>query len=159
MITYIHSEIGQKDLAFVVIALHIKVAIERTIAMLAFYCVTLLGLLSVGKTISTTSRAYIKSTKKVSNRVPCYAFSTNNDMMECATGDFGTKWRGCIDQGSVRVRCPKGTMPCNDFSANGKEVSCWNNCSRHGGLKACLKEGRCFFNKKKSFNSILKNVS
>ena len=59
------------------------------------------------------------------------------DSLECANGKFGEKWDGCIDQGSVRVRCPKGTLPCNELAINGKEFSCHPSCENYGGDKYC----------------------
>ena len=61
--------------------------------------------------------------------------------MECANGKFGKIWAGCINQGSVRVRCPKDHIPCNDLAENGLEFSCFNGCQTHGGRKACMDEG------------------
>ena len=59
-------------------------------------------------------------------------------MLECANGNFVEFSKGgCIDQGSVRVRCPQGKFPCNDLINKGREFSCWKDCSSHGGLKTC----------------------
>ena len=70
----------------------------------------------------------------------CYAtenlFQQTNSL-ECANGKFGEKWDGCIDQGSVRVRCSKGTLPCNELATNGKEFSCRPSCENYGGDKKC----------------------
>ena len=73
----------------------------------------------------------------------CYSTSTSNDQLECANGNFGEQWNGCIDQGSVRVRCPQGFFPCNDFAVNGIEFSCFKNCANRGGLKTC--QGNIFY--------------
>ena len=51
------------------------------------------------------------------------------------------KWEGCINQGSRRVRCPKGTHPCNSRVNNGKEFSCFEDCSENGGRKECSDDG------------------
>ena len=67
----------------------------------------------------------------------CYSTSTSNDLLECANGNFAGIWNGCINQGSVRVRCPQGHFPCNDLAGNGLEFSCWFDCADHGGLKMC----------------------
>ena len=64
-----------------------------------------------------------------------------NNGLECANGIFVARWNGCIDQGSVRVRCPKAHFPCNDLASNGTEFSCWNDCTTHGGIKDCFAEG------------------
>jgi len=70
----------------------------------------------------------------------CNATSTKTNLMECANGKFGKIWAGCINQGSVRVRCPKDHIPCNDLAENGLEFSCFNDCQTHGGRKACMNE-------------------
>ena len=79
----------------------------------------------------------------------CYATASVNTLanngLECANGNFVASWNGCIDQGSVRVRCPKGNVPCNDLAENGIEFRCWNDCTGYGGVKDCLAEG-AFFN-------------
>ena len=73
--------------------------------------------------------------------VKCYATSTQNKSIECANGSYGKIWNGCINQGSVRVRCPIGTFPCNDLAGNGLEFSCRTNCLNYGGLRKCLNDG------------------
>ena len=75
----------------------------------------------------------------------CYVTASVNTLwnngLECANGNTVSKWNGCIDQGSVRVRCPKDHLPCNDLAGNGIEFGCWNGCTGHGGVKDCLTEG------------------
>ena len=75
----------------------------------------------------------------------CYltpgANSLTNSGLECANGNYVSSWNGCINQDSVRVRCPKDHFPCNDLAGNGIEFSCWHNCTGHGGVKECLAEG------------------
>ena len=74
----------------------------------------------------------------------CYSSpAPSGDVMECANGNRATVWTGCQDQGSVRVRCPKGYLPCNDLSTEGtgNEFSCWFDCDGHGGVKECSDEG------------------
>ena len=75
----------------------------------------------------------------------CFAIASVNTLvnngLECANGNFVANWNGCIDQGSVRVRCPKAHLPCNDLAGNGTEFSCWNDCATHGGIKDCFAEG------------------
>ena len=61
-------------------------------------------------------------------------------ILECANGNFAKGWNGCLEQGSVRVRCPKDHVPCNDLSSNGIDFSCWYSCTSHGGLKECLND-------------------
>ena len=77
--------------------------------------------------------------------IECYATASVNTLvnngLECANGNFVANWNGCIDQGSVRVRCPKAHLPCNDLAGNGTEFSCWNDCATHGGIKDCFAEG------------------
>ena len=75
------------------------------------------------------------------NGIVCYSNPTNSFVLECANGDFAKPWSGCIDQGSVRVRCPRNTYPCNDLVGNGIEFSCWKDCSTHGGPKMCENDG------------------
>ena len=58
-------------------------------------------------------------------------------MLECANGEFVTGWDGCINQGSIRVRCPKDSFPCNDLRSNGVEFLCADNCRNYGGRKDC----------------------
>jgi len=70
----------------------------------------------------------------------CYVTSTNDNMMECANGQFGRKWNGCVGQDSVRVRCPHNYLPCNDLARNGIEFGCWFDCTNHGGVKGCTIE-------------------
>ena len=64
----------------------------------------------------------------------------NTNMLECANGNYGPRWAGCLNQGSVRVRCPANHYPCNDLAGNGIEFSCWFNCANHGGDKECSNE-------------------
>ena len=52
-----------------------------------------------------------------------------------------SSWSGCINQGSVRVRCPKDHLPCNDLAGNGIEFGCWHDCTGRGGVRDCLEEG------------------
>ena len=77
--------------------------------------------------------------------VDCYSTSNVNSLasngLECANGNSVSSWNGCVEQGSVRVRCPKDQMPCNDLAGNGIEFSCWHDCKGHGGLKNCFPEG------------------
>ena len=74
--------------------------------------------------------------------VDCYAKSTNStEMLECANGNLAQKWKGCINQGSIRIRCPKDTFPCNSRVNNGKEFSCLPDCSENGGRKECSDDG------------------
>ena len=77
--------------------------------------------------------------------VICYASATVNKLhnsgLECANGDFASSWGGCLNQGSLRIRCPRDYFPCNDLSGNRIEFSCRENCTRHGGLKDCIVEG------------------
>ena len=67
----------------------------------------------------------------------CHSLSTSNDMLECANGEFGEQWNGCLDQNSFRVRCPQGYFPCNNLAGNGIEFSCFKDCANNGGLKKC----------------------
>ena len=75
----------------------------------------------------------------------CYAASSDNVLLnnglECANGNFVASWDGCIDQGSLRVRCPKDFIPCNDLARNEQEFTCRYDCTDHGGRRDCLKEG------------------
>ena len=77
--------------------------------------------------------------------VECYVTASVNTLwnngLECANGNTVSKWNGCIDQGSVRVRCPKDHLPCNDLAGNGIEFGCWHDCTGHGGVRVCLVEG------------------
>ena len=62
--------------------------------------------------------------------------STNDRYkMECANGNLGDLWAGCVDQGSERVRCPLDHVPCNELPTTGESFSCWGHCENHGGLK------------------------
>ena len=63
-----------------------------------------------------------------------------NNGLECANGNFVARWNGCIDQGSVRIRCPKKQCPCNDIGGNG-EFRCRKDCTKYGGLRNCLTKG------------------
>ena len=65
----------------------------------------------------------------------------HNSGLECANGNFAASWDGCLDQGSVRIRCPRDYFPCNDLSGNRIEFGCWENCTGHGGVKDCITEG------------------
>ena len=67
--------------------------------------------------------------------------------MECANGNIGKNWDGCTNQTSVRVRCPKGKMPCNNLISSEKEFICSKDCTSHGGVKECIEKGS-FFNLK-----------
>ena len=60
--------------------------------------------------------------------------------LECANGNFVDTWNGCVDQGSVRIRCPKKQFPCNDIGGNG-EFRCRKDCTEYGGLRNCLTKG------------------
>ena len=72
----------------------------------------------------------------------CFSTPTNSTkLLECANGNIATKWDGCIKQNSLRVRCPKNHLPCNDLARNGKEFSCFADCSAHGGVKNCSESG------------------
>ena len=75
--------------------------------------------------------------------IVCYSKSTENESMECANGKFGLHWNGCIDQDSVRIRCPKGSVPCNEAAITGEAFTCYRDCSKHGGRKNCTIEGMC----------------
>ena len=75
----------------------------------------------------------------------CYSNPANDFLLECANGNFTKPWNGCIDQGSVRVRCPLAFVPCNYLAVNGIEFRCRQDCTEHGGVKDCLAEGT-FFN-------------
>ena len=86
----------------------------------------------------------MSSNSFLTNGLECYSSSTNNKSMECANGnyvDILKGWNGCIHQGSLRVRCPKGNFPCNKLAGNGVEFSCWPDCSTQGGRKECLNDG------------------
>ena len=72
----------------------------------------------------------------------CYAASLNIDKLECANGNLGNLWDGCMKQNSLRVRCPKDKFPCNELAGNKKEFSCYFDCSNHGGVKECFNEGK-----------------
>ena len=71
----------------------------------------------------------------------CYAESTNVGQLECANGNLGDTWDGCLHQNSVRVRCPKNNFPCNAVATNKQEFKCKADCSEHGGIKECFTEG------------------
>ena len=75
----------------------------------------------------------------------CYptsgANSLTNNGLECANGNYVSSWNGCINQDSVRVRCPKDHIPCNDLAGNGIEFGCWYDCTGHGGVRECSEEG------------------
>ena len=89
----------------------------------------------------------------------CLSSSTsNNETLGCTNGNVANIWTGCIDQGSVRIRCPKDYFPCNeladhkedwknDWEENGErirkignEFTCSPDCKNHGGPKECLDE-------------------
>ena len=75
----------------------------------------------------------------------CFATANVNTLvnngLECANGNFVASWNGCIDQGSVRVRCTKDTVPCNELADNGIDFKCRIDCTGHGGVRDCLAEG------------------
>ena len=64
--------------------------------------------------------------------------------MECANGEFGAPWDGCIAKGSVRVRCPERRLPCNEPALNGDSFSCYMDCTNREGVKECLVDGKFF---------------
>ena len=122
-------------------------AIEHTVDMLLFYFATFLSCLAVVKTMAEPSKASIKSTETMRDSNDCYTPSTHINMMECENGNVGEKWGGCTDQDSVRVRCPKGTMPCNGLTNDKKEFRCMENCEKYkrdGGERTCLEKGILF---------------
>merc|ERR1719186_2057886 len=88
-------------------------------------------------TVRTTADSTTNDTTPDIGSMKCFAESTGNNKLECENGKFGKIWEGCIDQGSIRVRCPRRTKPCNDAARNGKEFSCYGNCKNHGGDKKC----------------------
>jgi len=71
------------------------------------------------------------------NDIQCYSVPSTSEQLECANGKMGDRWDGCIDQGSVRVRCPKGHYPCNELRNNGKEFKCSTTCEKQGGKREC----------------------
>ena len=73
----------------------------------------------------------------------CYYTSTTNEQLQCANGNFAPQWDGCINEDSVRARCPINKFPCNDLAGNGIEFSCHNDCTDHGGNKTC--QGNIFY--------------
>ena len=97
------------------------------------------------KTISVLSIESRDSSGTIRDDMVCYTPSTNSKWYyECANGNLGKNWDGCTKQGSVRIRCPKGRMPCNQLLRNKTEFSCFNDCTSHGGVKECIEKGSIF---------------
>jgi len=72
----------------------------------------------------------------------CIEEPREDDYLLCSDGEVGTQWDGCFDRGSVRIQCPKGFHPCNDFRAetNNKEFHCGKDCKKFGGSRKCLRQ-------------------
>ena len=68
--------------------------------------------------------------------------------MECKNGNLvnvsGNNWDACLNEGSIRVRCPKDRTPCNGLTTNRKEFKCVANCSKWGGPRECVDTGDFF---------------
>ena len=62
------------------------------------------------------------------------------DELVCLNGDkhdIADGWSGCVNDGSVRIQCPKGHYPCNYLRSNGKEFQCQEDCTNYGGYRDC----------------------
>ena len=81
---------------------------------------------------------------KIKDDPKCFINPLNDYEMECANGEFGAPWDGCIAKGSVRVRCPAMRLPCNKPALNGDSFSCYMDCTNHEGVKECLVDGKIF---------------
>ena len=74
----------------------------------------------------------------------CFINPLANYELECANGEFGAPWDGCVAKGSVRVRCPARYLPCNKPALKGDSFSCYMDCSNREGVKECLADGKLF---------------
>ena len=81
---------------------------------------------------------------KIKDDPKCFINPLNNYEMECANGEFGAPWDGCIAKESVRIRCPAMRLPCNKPALNGDSFSCYMDCTNHEGVKECLVDGKIF---------------
>jgi len=72
----------------------------------------------------------------------CIEEPREDDNLLCSDGEVGPQWDGCFDRGSVRIQCPKGFHPCNEFRAetNNKEFHCGKDCRKYGGSRKCLRQ-------------------
>ena len=61
----------------------------------------------------------------------CVGQPYDTDKLVCLKGakyDLYDDGDGCVDDGSVRIQCPKNYYPCNYLRSNGKEFQCRKDC-------------------------------
>ena len=83
---------------------------------------------------------FLDAAKKNGNP-ECFINPLANHELECKNGKFAEPWNGCVDQGSVRVRCPARYLPCNKPNLFGDSFSCYKDCSNRDGVKECSIDG------------------
>ena len=85
----------------------------------------------VGEQSTTRTKGILLSECFCCAEVRCIAEPRDDDYLLCADGETGSKWKGCVDRGSVRIQCPKNKYPCNNMNSN-NEFVCSSDCSKYG---------------------------